>query len=85
MMTITVTEFKAKCLAYFDQMSRSGETMTVTKRGRPLATILPATTGPELEEKPWLKLRGKAVIHADIIAPVLPDSAYSTLRKRRHG
>jgi len=85
MMTITVTEFKAKCLAYLDQLSRSGETITVTRRGHPLATVLPATASPEHEEKHWLKLRGKAVIHADIIAPVLPDSGYRVLRKRRHG
>jgi antitoxin (DNA-binding transcriptional repressor) of toxin-antitoxin stability system len=36
---VSVTEFKAKCLAYFDQIDREGGTLTITKRGRPLATV----------------------------------------------
>lgn len=38
---ISVTEFKAKCLALMDQIDKEGGTVTVTKRGRPLATLGP--------------------------------------------
>ena len=39
--TVTATEFKAKCLALLDEVSTSGGTITVTKRGRPYAVVGP--------------------------------------------
>ena len=40
--TVNVTEFKAKCLALLEEVGTEGGTITVTKRGRPLATVSPA-------------------------------------------
>jgi len=34
-------EFKAKCLALFDEVETRGRSFTVTKRGRPVARIVP--------------------------------------------
>jgi len=39
---ITATEFKAKCLSILDDVEKHGNTVTVTKRGRPVATVGPA-------------------------------------------
>jgi prevent-host-death family protein len=39
--TITVTEFKAKCLKLLDNLDSQG--LIVTKRGRPVARVLPVT------------------------------------------
>ena len=39
---IGATEFKAKCLALLDQLQEQGGEITVTKRGKPVATVLPA-------------------------------------------
>jgi prevent-host-death family protein len=39
---VNVTEFKATCLALLDEIGRVGGTITITKRGRPLATVAPA-------------------------------------------
>jgi prevent-host-death family protein len=39
---VTATEFKAKCLSLLDEVNRTGGTITVTKRGRPVATVGPA-------------------------------------------
>jgi prevent-host-death family protein len=39
---VNVTEFKAKCLALLEDVSQRGGSITVTKRGRPLATVGPA-------------------------------------------
>ena len=39
--TVSVTEFKAKCLALVDQMDKEGGSVTVTKRGRPVAMLTP--------------------------------------------
>ena len=38
---VSATEFKAKCLALMDEIGRKGGTITVTKRGRPMATVGP--------------------------------------------
>ncbi len=50
--TVSVTEFKAKCLALLDSVSKHGGTITVTKRGRPLASVGPA------EVKGWTSPEG---------------------------
>ncbi len=41
--TISASEFKARCLAMLDEVAASGEEVIVTKRGRPLARVLPLT------------------------------------------
>jgi antitoxin (DNA-binding transcriptional repressor) of toxin-antitoxin stability system len=43
---VSVTEFKAKCLALLNQIGQEGGTLTVTKRGRPLATVGPVKRKP---------------------------------------
>jgi antitoxin (DNA-binding transcriptional repressor) of toxin-antitoxin stability system len=44
--TISVTEFKAKCLSLFDEIAQDGGTLTITKRGQPLATVGPVKRRP---------------------------------------
>ena len=39
---VSATEFKATCLALLDEIGREGGTITVTKRGRPVARVGPA-------------------------------------------
>lgn len=41
MTTIQASEFKAKCLALMDQVARTGETIVVTKNGKPVAELRP--------------------------------------------
>ena len=36
---VSATEFKAKCLALIDEMERSGEPLTVTRRGKSSLTL----------------------------------------------
>ncbi|MFN3075764.1 MAG: type II toxin-antitoxin system Phd/YefM family antitoxin [Alphaproteobacteria bacterium] len=38
---IAAGEFKAKCLHILDEVSKTREPMTVTKRGKPVARIVP--------------------------------------------
>ena len=39
---IQASEFKAKCLALLDEVAETKETLVVTKRGKPVAQIVPA-------------------------------------------
>ena len=39
--TIGAAEFKAHCLRILDEVQRSGESVTITKRGKPVAEVKP--------------------------------------------
>lgn len=49
---VNVTEFKAKCLALLDDIGERGGTITITRRGKPLATVGPA------RQKAWKSPEG---------------------------
>jgi len=44
MTTLQVSQFKARCLRLLKQVQRTGEELTVTLRGKPLATVGPPRT-----------------------------------------
>jgi prevent-host-death family protein len=41
MRTMTAAEFKAKCLKVMDEVAETGEPVVVTKRGKPVARLVP--------------------------------------------
>ncbi len=49
MRTIPAGKFKAECLALLDEVAASGEEIIVTKRGKPVARLLPLEPPPSLE------------------------------------
>jgi len=66
--TIQASAFKAKCLALMDQVARTGETIVVTKNGRPVAELRPHRP-PRARSLIGLH-RGQVKIRGDIISPV---------------
>ena len=64
---IAAGEFKAKCLHLLDEVQRSRQEIVITKRGRPVARLLPADA-----EVPVLfgRMKGSAEIRGDLVAPV---------------
>ena len=38
---IKASEFKAKCLGLMDEVARTGESLVITKNGKPVATLVP--------------------------------------------
>jgi prevent-host-death family protein len=42
MRTISAAEFKARCLTLMDDVGSTGETLLITKRGKPVAKLVPA-------------------------------------------
>ncbi|MBI3465772.1 MAG: type II toxin-antitoxin system Phd/YefM family antitoxin [Planctomycetes bacterium] len=61
---ISAGEFKAKCLALLDEVANTGDTIVVTKRGRPVAKVVPVK---ELESH---RLLGSVLREEDIISPI---------------
>ncbi len=46
MSTIGAGEFKAKCLHILDEVNRTRVAVTVTKRGKPIALVVPMPAEP---------------------------------------
>jgi prevent-host-death family protein len=77
MRALTISEFKAKCLAVVDQVDRTGEPVTILKRGRAVARVVPAASG---ERFPQDSLAGSVEIVGDVLSPVLSERQWDALR-----
>ena len=67
MIQISAGEFKAKCLKLMDLAEQKHETVIITKRGIPVAKLIP------YEEQPTRLfgfLKGSVVMKGDIIEPI---------------
>jgi prevent-host-death family protein len=78
MREINAAEFKAKCLAILDEVAQTGQPVTILKRGRPIAQLIPSV--PRLGRYPQEALMGTVQIHGNIVAPVLPPEAWDIER-----
>ena len=76
-MKMTATEFKAKCLSAIDQVRERGEPVVITKRGRVVASLVPA--GNE-DDRPWLRVRGAARWTGDAVQPAVDEREIDALR-----
>lgn len=64
---IAAGEFKAKCLHLLDEVRDRRREYLITKRGRPVARLVPAGKAPA---SVFGHMRGTAEILGDIVAPV---------------
>lgn len=62
-MTITVTEFKARCLEILREVEETGVPVTLVRRKKTVAIIYPSH-GTNAHPKPWERLRGTAQLLA---------------------
>jgi prevent-host-death family protein len=70
-------EFKSRCLAVMDAVQKTKESVLITKRGRPVAKLVPADDGPHA----FLgRLEGLVKIVGDIESPIEPAEAWEALR-----
>jgi prevent-host-death family protein len=81
MRSIRASEFKAKCLAILDEVERTGEPVTILKRGRAVARLVPPTRGEG--KYPQDSLKGTVKILGDVIEPVLPAEMWEAERGER--
>ena len=64
---IPAGEFKARCLALMDEVARTGGQYVITKRGVPVARLLPAS----LERRAFLgSMTGTVTTLGDIVNPI---------------
>jgi prevent-host-death family protein len=70
MRSIRASELKSNCLAILDEVSRTGESVTILKGGRPVACLQPIFKGNA--KPPQLTLKGSFEIVGDIVEPAVP-------------
>jgi prevent-host-death family protein len=74
--TLTVTEFKAKCLELFDRLHEKGlQKITVTRRGKPVAVVLPPSAKEAEARAVHGSMAGMVIIPPDfdLTLPALDD------------
>jgi prevent-host-death family protein len=74
MKTINASDFKARCLAILDEVGSTGEIVTVLKRGRPVAQVVPPIYTDD--GYPQRELAGSVTILGDVVSPVFPPSVW---------
>jgi prevent-host-death family protein len=77
MKTMPAGQFKARCLKVMDQVHVTREPVTITKKGRPVAKLVPADGQPE---DIFGCLKGEIEIVGDIVSPAVPLKDWEVLR-----
>lgn len=77
---LSISKFKATCLAVLDRVKRTGQPVLVTKHGEPIAIIEPAP--PKEMETPWLgAFKDTGKITGDIVSPALNEEEWSVFNE----
>jgi prevent-host-death family protein len=66
--TLSVSKFKATCLAVLENVRKDKKRILITKRGKPIAEI-----GPVGHEENEIPLKDTVTFIGDIVSPVAED------------
>jgi prevent-host-death family protein len=76
---IAISEFKAKCLALLEQVYKTKKPLRITKRGKPIADVVPPVQPNKREN--WLGcMKGTMEIKGDIMSPATDEEEWEVLR-----
>jgi prevent-host-death family protein len=78
MKKIAAAKFKAQCLKVMEQVRSTREPVLITKRGQPLAKLVPAVD--KTSDDFIGRLEGVITIVGDIESPVVPLEDWDALR-----
>lgn len=68
MKKMAISEFKTHALKILNEITKSQETIIITKRGKPIAQVVPHRR-PEMKSEPG-KLADTLVFEKDIVTPL---------------
>jgi prevent-host-death family protein len=77
--SVPISTFKATCLALLDKVKKTGKPILVTRKGEPIAQVIPPP--PPEKSTEWLgsfKSSGKIV--GDIVSPTTEVEDWEVLR-----
>lgn len=76
---VSISEFKAKCLAILEQVRKTKKPVRITRFGKPVAEVVPPS--PDKERGNWLGfMKGRGEILGDIISPATDPEDWAVLR-----
>ncbi len=76
---VAISEFKAKCLSLLEQVSKTKTPLRVTRRGQPIADVIPASS--DVEERNWMgSMSDSLEITGDVVAPVIEIQEIEALK-----
>jgi prevent-host-death family protein len=76
---ISISEFKAKCLAILERVHKTKKPVRITRFGKPVAEVV--APSPAKEQGEWLgRMKGTAKIVGDIVSPPTDPSDWEVLR-----
>jgi prevent-host-death family protein len=79
MIEVAISEFKAKCLALLEQVRRTRQPIRVTRRGKPIAEIVPPTAVQDRAS--WIaSMKDSLEITGDIISPANDENEWEVNR-----
>lgn len=76
MKTMAAGTFKANCLAVMDEVQSKRVTVVITKRGKPVAKLVPINAD---KDEIFGFLAGKGKITGDIVSPALTPEEWGDL------
>jgi prevent-host-death family protein len=76
--TIPAGAFKARCLAIMDEVASKRESVVITKRGKPVAKLVPVEKEKD-DIFGFMKGKGKIEIKGDIVSPILSPEEWGNL------
>ncbi len=75
---ISISEFKAKCLALLERVRRTKQPILVTRFGKPVAEVVPPSPA---ERETWLGSMADVIeIVGDVVSPVIEQGDWEALR-----
>ncbi len=77
MKTVAAAWFKAHCLAVLDEVQAKRQTIVITKRGKPVAKLVPVN---QEKEDIFGFFKGKAIITGDVVSPALSLEEWGKLK-----
>ncbi len=78
MKTMPAGKFKVHCLAVMDEVQSKRESVVITKRGKPVAKLVPVETEKD-DIFGFFKGRGKIEIKGDIVSPAFTPEEWGDL------
>ena len=78
---MAISKFKARCLAVLEQVRRTGRPVLVTRRGEPVAEIIPPQQRDADRESLFGYMKGTGRIVGDIESPAVPAEDWEVLRE----
>jgi prevent-host-death family protein len=76
---VSISEFKAKCLALLEQVRTTKKPLRITRHGKPVAEVVPSTVVQDRSS--WIgSMKDSTKILGDIISPANDPDDWEVLR-----